>query len=265
MDFPSYSYLPISMSHYLSPHPPPTPTKEQLKALQEVTLPLLKNILRYLVRDPSRSGGESGTGIGRRETLQGCGWDPEEIHLFGWGEGGTIGLELGRSLALSSSSPSPSTSATTSSSSTTKNGNGNENGNENGQEKEDNDGDSKRINRLGSVVSISGDLYSTPSVGAKDIGGETPVLYFHRPRPSSNSAPPPPPSWLKRTFAHPQTISAKFSPVAAQQDEKGRDIRMPEGREEWEGVMRFWSEVLVRPGMEETSGSMAGEVYEVVR
>jgi hypothetical protein len=40
---------------------------------------------------------------------------------------------------------------------------------------------------------------------------------------------------------------------------------MPEGREEWEGVMRFWSEVLVRPGMEETSSSMAGEVYEVVR
>jgi hypothetical protein len=277
MDFPSYSYLPISMSHYLSPDPPPSPTKEQLKALQEVTLPLLKNILRYLVRDPNpdRSGIESeseketGTGIGTRKDNTprgcGCGWDPEEIHLFGWGEGGTIGLELGRSLALSSSSPSASasTSASTYSSSTIKNQN--ENGN--GKEKEDKDRNTKRIIRLGSAVSISGDLYSTPSVGAKDIGGETPVLYFHRPRPSSNSAPPPPPSWLKRTFAHPQTISAKFSPVAAQQDEKGRDIRMPEGREEWEGVMRFWSEVLVRPGMEETSGSgsMAGEIYEVVR
>ncbi|KAH8082369.1 hypothetical protein HD553DRAFT_72146 [Filobasidium floriforme] len=282
MDFPSYSYLPISMTHYLSPDPPPIPTKEQLKALQEVTLPLLKNILRYLVRDsnpnPNRSGIESesekGIGIGKDNTPVGCGcgWDPEEIHLFGWGEGGTIGLELGRSLALSSSSPLTSTSTT--SSPTTKN----QNGNGNGQEKEDKDRDSKRINRLGSVISISGDLYSTPPVGAKDLGGETPVLYFHRPRvkpssssPSSNSSnsnadlPSPSPSWLKRTFAHPQTITAKFSPVAAQQDEKGRDIRMPEGREEWEGVMRFWSEVLVRPGMEETSSSMAGEVYEVVR
>lgn len=287
MDFPSYSYLPISMTHYLSPDPPPSPTKDQLKALQEVTLPLLKNILRYLVRDskPNRSGIESeseketGTGIGigkDKSTPQGCGcgWDPEEIHLFGWGEGGTIGLELGRSLALSSSSPSPSASISTSSSST-ENGNGNRNGN--GQEKEDKDRNSKRINRLGSAVSISGDLYSTPPVGAKDLGGETPVLYFHRPRvkpspsPSSTSSASPnssdsdSPSWLKRTFAHPQTITGKFSPVAAQQDEKGRDIRMPEGREEWEGVMRFWSEVLVRPGMEETSGSMAGEVYEVVR
>lgn len=270
MDFPSYSYLPISMTHYLSPDPPPSPTKDQLKALQEVTLPLLKNILRYLVRDSNRSGSESEKRTGKdKGTPSGCGWDPEEIHLFGWGEGGTIGLELGRSLALSSSSPS----ASTSSSSTTKNRNGN------GQEKEDKDRNSKRINRLGSAVSISGDLYSTPPVGAKDIGGETPVLYFHRPKvtPSSsasstssaspNSSNSASPTWLKRTFAHPQTITAKFSPVAAQQDEKGRDIRMPEGREEWEGVMRFWSEVLVRPGMEETSGSgsMAGEIYEVVR
>ncbi|KAG7566891.1 hypothetical protein FFLO_01392 [Filobasidium floriforme] len=265
MDFPSYSYLPISMTHYLSPDPPPIPTKDQLKALQEVTLPLLKNILRYLVRDPSEGEKKKETVIGKDNTPMGCGcgWDPEEIHLFGWGEGGTIGLELGRSVALSSSSPSASASPSPSTSSTTKNQDGNGNGN--GQEKEDKDRDSKRINRLGSVISISGDLYSTPSVGAKDLGGETPVLYFHRPRPSSNSAPSDSPSWLKRTFAHPQTISAKFSPVAAQQDEKGRDIRMPEGREEWEGVMRFWSEVLVRPGMEETSSSMAGEVYEVVR
>jgi hypothetical protein len=238
MDFPSYSYLPISMTHYLSPDPPPSPTKDQLKVLQEVTLPLLKNILRYLVRDPNpdRSGIESeseketGTGIGTRKDNTprgcGCGWDPEEIHLFGWGEGGTIGLELGRSLALSSSSPSASasTSASTYSSSTIKNQN--ENGN--GKEKEDKDRNTKRIIRLGSAVSISGDLYSTPPVGAKDLGGETPVLYFHRPRLSSsspsNSSPPPPPSWLKRTFAHPQTITARFSPVAAQQDEKGDEV-----------------------------------------
>lgn len=218
MDFPSYSYLPINMQHYLSPDPPPTPTQEQLKAMQQITLPLLKNLLMYLVRD---------------EKSKGCGWAPEEIHLFGWGEGGTIALELARSLKISTS-----TSTST-------------------------PGDDERIKRLGSVVSVAGELYSTPSVGAGDLGAETPVFYFHRPKSStltSTSASASPPLWLKRTFTAPKTHTGRHDAKAASQDEKGRDIRMPQGRDEWEVIMRFWSEVLVRPGME-----MGGEVYEVVR
>jgi len=213
MDFPSYAYLPINMQHYLSPDPPPTPTQDQLKAMQQTTLPLLRNLLKHLVEE--------------------CGWQPEEIHLFGWGQGGTIALELARSLKLSSSAAAAAST------------------------------EEIKVKRIGSVVSVAGELYSTPPVGAEDLGAETPVLYFHRPKSSSSSlSSSTPPLWLKRTFSTPKVASGKFDAKAASQDDEGRDIRMPGNRDEWTEVMRFWSEVLKRPDM---GMKMGGDVYEVVR
>jgi hypothetical protein len=215
MDIPSFSYLPISPLHYLSPDPPPTPTTEQLQTLHTQLIPLLRNLLTYLSVE--------------------CGYPLESIHLFGWGEGGTIGLELGKNVG---SHPIDL-------------------------------GGGKSGKRLGSIVSISGEIYSTPPVGSGKTDFATPVLFFHRPRPTSttsSSSSTSHPNLLARIFLDPKTIPAPFSPRSASLNDQGKDIRMPSTETEWRGLMKFWSEVLVRPGMRVPAGtSEAGEVYEVVR
>jgi hypothetical protein len=207
MDVPSFSYLPISPLHYLSPDPPPTPTNEQLETLHTQLIPLLRNLLTYLSVD--------------------CGYPLESIHLFGWGEGGTIALELGKNVG---SDPIDV-------------------------------GQGQSGKRLGSIVSISGEIYSTPPVGSNKTDYPTPILFFHRPRPSPSTPKNTQTNLLSRIFLNPQTITASFSPRSASNHERGQDIRMPSSKEEWTGLMKFWSEVLVRPGMR----MGAGEVFEVVR
>ncbi|TFK53107.1 alpha/beta-hydrolase, partial [Heliocybe sulcata] len=98
---------------------------------------------------------------------------------------------------------------------------------------------------LASVVSICGPLLSFPSTGTEKC--PTPVLYFHRPQPFS--APSKDVSFLGKAFSSVKELQ-----------HAGGGEAMPRSRDEWEGVMRFWSERLSRRQFR------AGEagVYEVL-
>lgn len=179
---------------FLTPNPTQGPTSDQIKALHSQLLPSFQNLLRYLVEQ--------------------CGWRLEQIHFFGWGEGGTIALEVARIVGTS---------------------------------------DTGR--RLGSAVSVAGDLLSTPSIGTPKLDLETPILYFFRPNTPSKPAP----SSLEKTFKTVKPIAAAHDTRSAQANERGQDIRMPSNESEWGKVMKFWSQVLERAPM-----NMGGDVYEVV-
>lgn len=214
MDTPSFSYLPLSPMHYLTPTPPPFPTPEQLKALHTQTIPLIRNLLVHLTRD--------------------CGWNLQDIHLFGWGEGGTIALETGRSVGVDGITDFLDQDMTTDRQSILK--------------------------RLASIVSISGPLISTPSVGAAALNIEIPVLYFHRPRGKGTASTTETPSSLTKTFKSVKHVVASFDLRSASQNERNEDIRMPSIEAEWRRVMKFWSRNLIQRPID-----MGGEVYEVVR
>jgi hypothetical protein len=76
METPSYTWTPLSPSDFLSDTPPPT----SLQSITQRTLPLLLELLDHLTTA--------------------CGWAAERIHLFGWGQAGTVVVELARALGL---------------------------------------------------------------------------------------------------------------------------------------------------------------------
>ena len=90
---------------------------------------------------------------------------------------------------------------------------------------------SKHTIALASVVSVSGALLSYPTLSAACT---TPVLMAHRPPPAESALPPTALSVLKRTFG-----------VTESRMSSARE-GMPIGREEWEPIMRFWSQRLSR-------------------
>jgi len=100
--------------------------------------------------------------------------------------------------------------------------------------------------RLGSVTAICGDLISFP---ASPLDLETPVAFFTRLNPQSQIGQKAA-NGVKRAFKTVHVITAK-----------GGGGDMPKGRDEWEGVMKFWGEVLGR----EEAWKGGGEVFEVVR
>ncbi len=102
--------------------------------------------------------------------------------------------------------------------------------------------------RFGSVVSICAGLLSHP---AKKMDLETPVLYFTRIDPRSSTG--------EKTV---NSIKRAFKRVEVVRGEPGRGEDMPRGRNEWEGIMRFWGHVLLKP---DEGWRGEGEVYEVVR
>jgi pimeloyl-ACP methyl ester carboxylesterase len=160
---------------------------------------------------------------------EGCGWDLEQIHLFGWGMGGTMALELARWIGVK--------------------------GLGGGTESEDKT--TKGPRRLGSAISVCGPLLSTPAVSSGTLDIPTPVFYFHRPRISGSN----PPSALTKTFTTVRYATGRREAKRVN-EETGEDEGMLTGQDEWRQVMKFWSEVLGR-GDEGWKGS--GEVYEVVR
>src|SRR4051794_15325598 len=112
MDGPSWSWYPIfapSFPHLPLASPSAYPPIDNLCAL-----------LRYLTS----------------KEQEGCGWNLEQIHLFGWGMGGTMALELARWIGL--------------------------HGVDGGKTGEHSREAGSR--RLGSAVSICGPLLSTPSM-----------------------------------------------------------------------------------------------------
>ncbi|GMK53741.1 hypothetical protein CspeluHIS016_0103270 [Cutaneotrichosporon spelunceum] len=140
--------------------------------------------------------------------LVALGWALEDIHLFGWQQGGTMALELALSVAREGVSVA---------------GGGNR-------------------NRLGSVVSVCGKLESFPSTS---VHAATPALWFTR---STGAAAQKMETALRRAFTTLEVVRGS-----------GTGSDMPRSRGEWEGIMRFWGQVL-RRGREGWSGQ--GEVYE---
>ncbi|KJA14560.1 hypothetical protein HYPSUDRAFT_72507 [Hypholoma sublateritium FD-334 SS-4] len=91
---------------------------------------------------------------------------------------------------------------------------------------------SKDHTALASVVSISGALLSYPTLSTVC---PTPILIAHRPPPAESPLPPTALAVLKRTFG-----SVTESRMSAARE------GMPVGRDEWEPIMRFWSQRLSR-------------------
>ena len=138
-----------------------------------------------------------------------CKWPPERVHLFGFGQGGSVGVEciLRWWRDHRSSNQTEGTEA-----------------------------------KLGSVVTVDGPLLSFPTLSA-EARCLTPVLFAHR----SSSATGDAPSIFKKGFGSVVDVSL------------GSGEGMPRSRDEWEPIMRFWSERLGR------RLDIGGEgVYEVV-
>lgn len=87
---------------------------------------------------------------------------------------------------------------------------------------------------LGTVVTISGPLLSYPTLTQPCT---TPLLVFHRPLPAETALPNGAVTALKKAYSH-------F--VEAYMPGEG----MPRSKQEWEPIMRFWSERLGKRHMD---------------
>ena len=101
------------------------------------------------------------------------------------------------------------------------------------------------IRPLGSIVSVSGPLLSYPTL-SKNC--ETPVLVFHRSPPSESALPSSAITAFKKAFESVVEVTM------------GSAEGMPRSKDEWEPIMRFWSEQLGRrqaDGLYEVFSGMA--------
>ncbi|KAL7422490.1 hypothetical protein Q5752_003138 [Cryptotrichosporon argae] len=219
MDHPSFSWY-NTFDALFHPLPAPDPTRP---------LPALVGLLEALAAPP-------------------LGWALSDIHLFGWGQGGTVALELALRVGVGGVPvpvPVPVPGAGGSGGEEGSAGGGNEARAGGGKEKSAGD----KARRLGSATSICAGLLSHPSA---PLSLETPVCLFTRLAPSSAAA-----ATLeavaRRAFAHVDVVrpSTGIGP--------GRGDDMPR-QKEWEGVMRFWAGVL-----RGNDGWKGADVYEVVR
>lgn len=85
---------------------------------------------------------------------------------------------------------------------------------------------------LGSVVTVCGPLLSFPTVLSSPC--PTPILVAHRPPPAETALPPNALGAFRKGFSTIRDVSI------------GRGEGMPRSRDEWEPIMRFWSERLSR-------------------
>ncbi|KIO02593.1 hypothetical protein M404DRAFT_1002201 [Pisolithus tinctorius Marx 270] len=138
-----------------------------------------------------------------------CNWPSHCIHLFGFAQGGSVAVE-------STISWWKGELAVTSKSRVT--------------ESREDDGDRGRTTRqLGSVVTVCGPLLSYPTL---EKPCPTPLLVFHR-----GSLPKTALTSFYKAFTQVQEVKGK---------DNGQDESMPRSKDEWEPIMRFWSEVLGR-------------------
>ncbi|KAH9856075.1 hypothetical protein C2E23DRAFT_501623 [Lenzites betulinus] len=137
-----------------------------------------------------------------------CAWPPHRIHLFGFAQGGSVAAEFALRYWRTANSPPQKSSVSPPNPEST----------------------SAVSYSLGSVVSVSGPLLSYPTVQKPC---PTPLLIFHRPRPADTAMPSDAVTGMKKGFT--KVVEVKM---------KGDG--MPRSREEWEPIMRFWSEHLGR-------------------
>jgi predicted esterase len=181
MDGPSYSWY-NTFDRMFNPIPNPDPAKH-VSTLRE----LLENLTSPEI----------------------IGWDLNRIHLFGWGQGGSMALHLASDIARRPL------------------------------------GEAKR---LGSVISICGTLLSTSTSLTQS---HTPSFLFTRTLPQA--------AVYRRQVSE---LKEAFKDVEVINGEKGRGGEdMPRGRTEWEGIMRFWGNILAK----DEGWKGEGEVYEVVQ
>ncbi|TFK31599.1 hypothetical protein BDQ12DRAFT_618622 [Crucibulum laeve] len=142
-----------------------------------------------------------------------CKWPPNRIHFFGFAQGGSMASEFGVHWwrqQLQSTKVLPAS------------------------------GDSMStppvLSALGSIISISGPLLSYPTLSTLC---PTPVLVVHRPPPAEPSLP-----------AGSLTAFKKAYHSVSQVKLSAKGAGMPSSKEEWEPIMRFWSEKLGRRQVE---------------
>ncbi|KIJ16351.1 hypothetical protein PAXINDRAFT_132259 [Paxillus involutus ATCC 200175] len=157
-----------------------------------------------------------------------CTWPPNRIHIFGFGQGGSVAAESAlawwkRELARARMK--------------SKIEEVNEGEKDSGTPSNNEDVQTPRS--LGSVVSISGPLLSYPTF---DTPCQTPLLLFHRASLAKGAF-----TSFSKGFARAQEVVKS----GGQGEES-----MPRSRDEWKPVMQFWSEVLGR--------RMGNGLYEVM-
>ncbi|WWC71392.1 uncharacterized protein I206_105347 [Kwoniella pini CBS 10737] len=149
------------------------------------------------------------------------GWKLNEIHLFGFGQGSTISLELCLFL------------------------------NKNPIENQE---------RFGSIISICGSLLSFQSEEQNQNNKlKTPLCFFTRYNSNSKIYKKQIMN-LKRVF---QEIIEIHATSRNQNQEEGIE-KMPENKEEWWEIMKFWGQILNRKS-DDQGWKGSGEVYEVIR
>ncbi|GAA6062228.1 hypothetical protein JCM10212_000807 [Sporobolomyces blumeae] len=153
-----------------------------------------------------------------------CQWNLNEIHLFGFAQGGTVAGELGlysraNPIIKATTEPASSTTTTTSPPS--------------------------NVDSLGSIVAVSAPLLSHPTTSSPSQATSTPVcLVYRAPEAREINLP----SW-KKAYG-----DAKVTEVRLEGG-RGRE-GMPRGMDEWRGIMKFWSEVLTRRSAIERSSDV---------
>lgn len=150
-----------------------------------------------------------------------CGWSPANIHLFGFGQGATIALET--LVEWSKTKPKPSTNTQQPGSSSAS------------------ASASSSSSLLGSIVSVSGQLISHPTLDASSTSTtttttSTPVLQIYR---SNQPIPKDSARWASHRKAAGGSLTLHRLGLTAD----GRDEDMLRGSE-WDAVMSFWSKFL---------------------
>ncbi|KAF9078697.1 hypothetical protein BDP27DRAFT_1310031 [Rhodocollybia butyracea] len=143
-----------------------------------------------------------------KHLIEDCAWPSDKIHLFGFAQGGSVALEFGIKFWREQL--------------------------ELGKKLIPNSGETgtSTPTSLGSVVSISGPLLSYPTLSALN---PTPVIAVYRPPPAEPSLSPGDLTALRKAFSTVREVKLAI---------KGPG--MPSSKDEWEPIMRFWSERLNR-------------------
>jgi predicted esterase len=137
-----------------------------------------------------------------------CQWSPQKIHLFGFGQGGSLVAEFALLRWKEQITKHPDSFSSP----------------------------------LGSVISISGPLLSYPTVKNKC---PTPLFVFHRSPPAESALSSNAITSFKKGFGHLKEV-----------ERAGEG--MPNSREDWEPIMKFWSENLSRKQMSGLFQVMSG-------
>ena len=152
-----------------------------------------------------------------------CAWPPHRIHFFGFAQGGSVAAEFAlkywRSQLSQAQKSLPPLNSTSAA-----------------------NADEYIPRAFGSIVSVSGPLLSYPTLPKPC---PTPFLVFHRPPPAESALAPDAMTALRKGFTKVEEVRMKGE-------------GMPRSKEEFEPIMRFWSEHLGRRQMEGLYEVMSG-------